>query len=348
MVLLLQLNGELPERYPGHERRIYVFSCRKASCRRRDGSIRALRGLVVAKNISEFSKEDNGRNEVKLEKKVGPSQNLGDALFSTKTSEPREAKDSANPFSGNANPFSSTSAKNPFSTPPPSGPFSTKSSATQSNVDNEASALPKTFKEALNLNNEQVHLPPPPPEPWPEESSLPAAYPVSYLSEAEYETLEPTPASIPANTRMDMDDEPGSSGGGRKEDKEVFESSMDAAFQKFADRMAQNPEQCIRYEFAGTPLLYSKDDTVGKMLSANRPMPRCQNCGAGRVFEVQLTPHAITELEADEIGLEGMDWGTIIVGVCENDCQERSVGLGEAGYIEEWVGVQWEELTKRG
>jgi pre-rRNA-processing protein TSR4 len=157
---------------------------------------------------------------------------------------------------------------------------------------------------------------------------------------------------------MDVDSSEGSSSGGGREDKEVFESTMDSAFQRFADRVGQNPEQCIRYEFGGQPLLYSKADGVGQLLQASDRMnvgekvqsrgkgiPRCQNCGAGRLFEVQLMPHVIEELELEEGGLDGMDWGTIIVGVCEVDCQERGVEPGEAGYVEEWAGVQWEELT---
>ncbi len=62
---------------------------------------------------------------------------------------------------------------------------------------------------------------------------------------------------------------------------------------------------------------------------------------------MQLTPHAIQELEADEDGLDGMDWGTVIVAVCENNCQQRGVKPGEAAYVEEWAGVQWEELTMK-
>ena len=74
-------------------------------------------------------------------------------------------------------------------------------------------------------------------------------------------------------------------------------------------------------------------------------IPRCTNCGAQRVFEVQLTPHAIVELEAEdlELGMEGMEWGTVILGVCERDCQVQGIGRGGVGYVEEWVGVQWEE-----
>lgn len=160
---------------------------------------------------------------------------------------------------------------------------------------------------------------------------------------------------------MDLD-EPGSSGGSQKEDKDVYESTIDKTFQKFADRLAQNPEQVIRYEFKGQPLLYSKHDAVGKLLSAGvgkeadvkvkvgngagNKIPRCGNCGAGRVFEVQLTPHAIMELESEEMGIDGMEWGTIVVGVCERDCQVRVVEAG-VGYVEEWAGVQWEELNER-
>lgn len=158
---------------------------------------------------------------------------------------------------------------------------------------------------------------------------------------------------------MDLDE--GSGGSNQKEDKDVYESTIDKTFQKFADRLAQNPEQVIRYEFKGSPLLYSKHDDVGKRFASlgkdhakatatsvngNR-IPRCGNCGASRVFEVQLTPHAIMELERGETSIDGMEWGTIIVGVCERDCQENGVPAGAVGYVEEWAGVQWEELNHR-
>lgn len=166
---------------------------------------------------------------------------------------------------------------------------------------------------------------------------------------------------------MDVD-EPGASSTG-KEDKEAFESTLDKAFQRFADRLAQNPEQVLRYEFRGAPLLYSRSDAVGRMLAPHQPgagegakvrvaasgsgsgsaggsgMPRCGNCGGNRVFEVQLTPQAIAELEAEEMGLEGMEWGTVILGVCERDCVPKGTKEGQVGYLEEWVGVQWEEVA---
>lgn len=155
---------------------------------------------------------------------------------------------------------------------------------------------------------------------------------------------------------MDIDTE----GSHTKDDEnDAFESTIDKTFQKFADRLAQNPEQVLRYEFGGTPLLYSKSDPVGKMFSHSSTedssskvktvsqgsgrIPRCPNCASARVFELQLVPQAIAELEVEEEGLEGMEWGTVLLGVCEKDCGERGVKDGDVGWVEEWVGVQWEE-----
>lgn len=163
---------------------------------------------------------------------------------------------------------------------------------------------------------------------------------------------------------MDMDTD---GSGGKDDEKDAFESTIDKTFQKFADRLAQNPQQVLRYEFGGTPLLYSKMDTVGrifthpdsssasgsKIQTVSQPregswIPRCPNCNASRVFELQLVPQAIAELEVEEEGLEGMEWGTVILGVCEKDCAERGVKAGEVGWVEEWVGVQWEEDARAG
>jgi pre-rRNA-processing protein TSR4 len=367
MVLLLQLNAELPERFPGHERRLYVFTCRKKSCRRREGSVRALRGLRVARGSqpAPLNSEKKKKEEKPKPEAPKPPSNLGETLFGATT---LGGTSGANPFatsssagtSASSNPFAT--ANNPFSIPRPEPEPEPKlvtipNSGIGNKTEEEAKELPKTFAETLSLNNPQSGATQTPPEPWPAESSQPKPYPISYLSEAEYETLDPTPPPVPQARKMDGDD---NSGAGRgKEDKEFFESSMDAAFQRFADRLAQNPEQSIRYEFGGVPLLFSKTDAVGKVLAPSQPdgvglsvtsgggtkgIARCTNCGGPRTFEVQLCPHAITELEADELSLEGMDWGTIIVGVCERDCQARGVEEGQVGYLEEWTGVQWEEI----
>lgn len=353
MVLLLQLNGDLPEFFPGHERRLYVFACRRKSCRRKDGSVRALRGVSISETASKQKRKEATKKEEQAQS-AKPSINLGETLFGAKPS----ASSSANPFSmegsASSHPFSisSTSAtSNPFSSSalPPSALAAIPPQKP------DTSRLPKTFAETLSLNNNSPKFGPlPPPEPWPQDSDLPPAYPLYYLPDADYETLDKT-EELPIPTQTMELDESGGSGSG-KEDKDVYESTLDKTFQKFADRLAQNPEQVIRYEFKGQPLLYSKHDAVGKLLGgghgknekvmtysgSSSGVPRCANCGAGRVFEVQLTPHAIMELESEESGLDGMEWGTIIIGVCEKDCQQKELN-GAVGYVEEWAGVQWEE-----
>ena len=184
----------------------------------------------------------------------------------------------------------------------------------------------------------------------------------SYHLDADYETLDdPSLPSASVKPTMDLDDGSGGESSTSKEDPETFESSIDKTFQRFADRLAQNPQQVLRYEFGGLPLLYSRTDDVGKLLAPRASpsttpgkilttpkeqhtgIPKCSNCGHGRVFELQVTPQAIAEVEVDETGLEGMDWGTLIVGVCREDCQARNVSQGQVGHVEEWVGVQWEE-----
>ncbi|PKS07181.1 hypothetical protein jhhlp_005781 [Lomentospora prolificans] len=350
MSLLLQLNGELPEKFPGHERRLFVFGCRKTKCRRKPGSVRAIRSVRISKEAAEKARaeaeaaqnaaEEKRRREEKEAEEKAKQPGLGETLFGTKG---LGGVAGANPFAaggGSVNPFSSGAKGGP------TNPFASAAKETVAAVEKEVKELPKTFAETLSLNNPQAQKPQEPapaPEAWPAESELPKAYPTLYLVDVDYETLDPTPTNVPANARMEVDN---SEGGSSVMGKDDFESSMDATFQKFADRMAQNPEQVIRYEFAGAPLLYSKDDEIAKVINGRSGMPRCKGCGGERTFELQLTPHAITELEADDMSLEGMEWGTIIVGVCANDCQAYGVEDDQVGYLEEWVGVQWEELVK--
>ncbi|PSK54033.1 hypothetical protein B9Z65_7839 [Elsinoe australis] len=359
--LLLELNGDLPERFAGHERRLYLLGCRREACRRKEGSVRGFRATRASRLSSQQTAPKPPPQAAQEQEK--PKQNLGSSIFGAKPSS--SSPSSSNPFaspsssSANTNPFASASS---LAAKPPQRPGPTPDAA---------STLPQTFAEKARISIPEEASPTPhgPPPPWPDLSSFPPAYPRYHL-DADYETLEAQPSTIPQQTRVDMDiDEPatnGTSSSSKDKDanQEVFESSMDKTFQKFADRVAQNPEQILRYEFGGQPLLYSRDDAVGKVLApqfgevtaakagtangAGRSrVPRCTSCGAERVFELQLMPNAITELEAEEMGIDGMDWGTIVLEVCSKDCVPKGTKEGEVGYVEEWVGVQWEEVVKR-
>ncbi|KAF2869043.1 programmed cell death protein 2 [Massariosphaeria phaeospora] len=373
LTVLLELNGDLPDRFPCHERRLYIWSCRRKTCRRKEGSVRGIRGVRVAKGAGgkAVAKADKAE-KVEANKDEKPQLGIGEALFGVKSvkndsSGAAPSNPITNPFSSNAkgkappNPFSSAGA-NPFAAATP-----TVQVTSDEPKEEGTATLAETFADKVRLSSPPPPSQPPRPhEPWPTQSSFPPPYPHYHL-DAEYETLDaPSTPQIPVNARVDMDLDAEGSGGTGKEDKEVFESTLDKTFQKFADRVGQNPEQVLRYEFQGRPLLYSDNDKVGKTLAPHAEngsfshakvtiasskggvgLPRCQNCGADRAFEVQLTPHAITELEADEMGIDGMEWGTIILGVCSKDCKPNDVPEGEVGYLEEWVGVQWEEVAAK-
>jgi len=363
MSLLLQLRAPLDSR--DYDRSLYVWSCRRKACRRKEGSVRAFR----AARKSEESKKSSVNNKP-IEKKSEPAPvsppavNLGATLFGVKSSS----------SSGQTNPFSSpqsngSSAPNPFGS---ASSLTAKAPQKGNSPSQEASSLPETFAQKARLSSTEASNAQSadksalgPPEPWPQQSAFPKPYPSYYVeTDAEYITRSGGEPVSGAQV-VDVDGNTGSSSSA--EDKAAFESTMDRTFQRFADRLAENPEQVLRYEWAGQPLLYAKSDAVGKLLAPiddgnkgrvqvqtssassrfGSKVPRCGSCGARREFELQLTPYAIMELESDDMSLDGMDWGTIIVGSCSDDCAEAGKKKGEVSYTEEWVGVQWEELATR-
>lgn len=336
MLLLLQLNGDLPEHFPEEERRLYLFGCPKKACNRKPGSVRALRGIKKFKaQPSKKAAEKNNSQQTESSKTTtaAAKPDLGSALFGSGSSG----------LTSNANPFStssSSSQNNPFAPLPPASTLAAK--PPQTPVNN----LSETFASKVRVSE-------PAPEPvaagpvlpWPAQSDFPSPY-TEYHLDAEYETLSrPSTPTIPTNTTIENLETEDSSKGGAADTKDIFESSMDKSFLRFSDRLGHNPEQVLRYEFRGTPLLYSDTDAVAKTTSSR--FPRCDSCGSERVFELQLVPHAIAVLEdgREGIGLGkddgGMEWGTIILGVCAADCG-TSEG-SQVGWREEWVGVQWEE-----
>ncbi|KAI9830196.1 MAG: hypothetical protein M1826_004998 [Phylliscum demangeonii] len=500
MRLLLQLNGDLPDRFPGHERRLYVWACSRKSCHRKEGSVRVVRGtmetekeegggLASASSSSPSSSaplvderraeddDDDDDDEVRRPQQ----QRMGEDLFTPGTGSQRAGNAPsalANPFLTPSLVFPSTTAAaaattNPFADPPSSSSSSLSLSLSPStafpplpstaslaaaaappaqqqkpllsaghadqHTGTAINALTNSFAATVRLNpggpvSPSTAPPPPPPPPyerWPSADQLPRPYPLSYL-DAEYETLDDRPSMrTPTVTMKDYDDDDDDNkkktGRGRNTttttttttatdtDANTADTVSDTAFQRFVDRLASNPQQVLRYEFGGAPLLASKTDAVGRLMTSTTTttttttsphavvpgvlmpaFPRCPNCRAPRVFEVQLMPYAIVALEEtaaaaaagdDEGGgdgdVDGMEWSTIVVAVCGRDCVPRGPrtttgavavagtrkGEGEARgemeevkeeeeeeehgegsvvvrYVEEWVGVQWEEEEK--
>ncbi|KAE8153952.1 programmed cell death protein 2 [Aspergillus avenaceus] len=357
MLLLLELHGDLPDNFPDDERRLYIFSCPRKACNRKHGSIRALRATRKVKSQPAPPKKEDKKEEEKKQPEA-PKPDLGASLFGA-TSLTGSVSANQNPFSTSTSPAQSS---NPFATPAPA-PQPVKPSPQPVS----GNALSETFADKVRVSSPPPTTTVKPPEaagpsaPWPSQSEFPKPYKQFYL-DAEYETMSrPSTPTIPEGVTIDNTEDDNNAGSA--ELKDALESQLDKVFMKFSTRLGHNPEQILRYEFRGTPLLYSHTDPVGKLLhdpkttnpgakvttvggGASR-MPRCEYCGSQRVFELQLVPHAISVLEEGREGVglgpkdDGMEWGNIILGVCNKDCGPEEVGV--TGWREEWAGVQWEE-----
>ena len=285
-----RLNGDLPERFPGHERRLYLFR----RCRRKrlpaQGGLRAGPARRADQRGRPRRGGDACRGRRRRRQRAGKPRGAGGgetrpqrrALRRSRHPPLPRPRRAQNPFS--TTPGSSTAARaNPFGpAPAPASSLTAKpaqtplpQSATQQPGLAETTSPPKARISSSHFSGDAIVVPAPPPrphEPWPSPKEQPAPY-ARFSLDAEYETLSaPSAAPIPAAATLDESGE-GSGGGNDREDKLLFESAMDKTFQAFADRLAHNPEQVLRYEFGGAPLLYSGDDAVGRRLPS-RPAAR--------------------------------------------------------------------------
>uniref|UniRef100_A0A182WKG6 MYND-type domain-containing protein n=1 Tax=Anopheles minimus TaxID=112268 RepID=A0A182WKG6_9DIPT len=100
-------------------------------------------------------------------------------------------------------------------------------------------------------------------------------------------------------------------------DKYSADQLEDKTFDKFKERISEDPEQVLRYERGGKPLWLSP--VVPKNI------PVCERCTGPRVFEFQIMPQMLNSLNNDQL-----DWGTLVCYTCEASCDVE-------GYTEEFV-----------
>ena len=90
----------------------------------------------------------------------------------------------------------------------------------------------------------------------------------------------------------DVDEQATTSNGewqGETYEKQQLPRGVDKQFKKFTERVEQEPSQCVRYEWNGTPLLFCQ-------LEESLATRRCDACGGPRVFEFQLMPNILSVL----------------------------------------------------
>jgi Programmed cell death protein 2, C-terminal putative domain len=96
----------------------------------------------------------------------------------------------------------------------------------------------------------------------------------------------------------------------------------EVARETFSACLARAPGHVVRYQRCGEPVWLTHPPPAAP--------PACV-CGARRVFEMQLMPSCLHYLDVDkatpaEQTEAGMNWSTVAVYTCENDCEEAGAG----------------------
>ncbi|XP_070534596.1 programmed cell death protein 2-like isoform X2 [Ptychodera flava] len=119
------------------------------------------------------------------------------------------------------------------------------------------------------------------------------------------------------------------SGASEKYEK-VTAKHGDKIFQKFLKRVSSCPDQCLRYEWDGHPLLMTA-------IEEHSRVPACSHCKSDRVFEVQLMPTLVSRLKLHQSEESAVDFGTVYIFTCKDSCWNTD---GSYKYKEEFLILQ--------
>ncbi|CAF1025875.1 unnamed protein product [Rotaria sp. Silwood1] len=112
---------------------------------------------------------------------------------------------------------------------------------------------------------------------------------------------------------IDEDDDETTKSGKEKYEKTPDIEHGDVVFYRFQQKIRYAPDQIIRYDWSGNPLILTKFDE-NTLLTTQK----CRYCQSSCVFEFQLMPALVNFLKIDnQIGLE---FGTVFVYTCSANC----------------------------
>jgi len=136
---------------------------------------------------------------------------------------------------------------------------------------------------------------------------------------------------------QELVDEATKTGGSVNVDEDEWEAierdqKEDKIMEKFKKRVRRCPDQVIRYDRRGLPLLCSSTPLP--------PAPPCNLCQGSRSFEFQVMPQLLSEMNLGSDSYEGgLDWGSIHVFTCDQSCHV------EEGYVQEHFILQQFDVT---
>lgn len=297
---------------PDDDRVLYVFMCTK--CQRKVNSVRCIRG--VKKNKS--TKVDTITKKME---EVPAAKEFNINPFDL-------SKDSSNPFG--ANPFQNNNSSNPF------GGESTLTSTVPAKTEKPAKLSSKAARKLHDSEEDKKF----------DGDNCFKSF-LLYVEQESFKNKNPEHLKLPKNLKIDKEalDLTGETEESLEKNpvkldprtEKLSKFLDDDTFQKFQEVVGYNPNQVIRYDFGGKPLLFAESKIDFLQIVANP----AYNPSSKRVFEIQLMPTMILDLEENVSIKDGMEWGTIMIF---SDVANFTPEFDEhgVGYVEEVVKVQWE------
>ncbi|KZV60274.1 hypothetical protein PENSPDRAFT_659653 [Peniophora sp. CONT] len=347
MELLVQM--WCPFEDSAYDRALYVWACAKGACQRREGALRAWRGLRLNEEYAaKLAKKKRARTPApappsEMKSKINPFA-IGAAAAAT------------GPFGGGlgAQLFGGA-PEEPATAPATEEPTAEEPTAPETEDDDGAASDAESSSSASSL---VVALASTTLEdsPWAEAPS----YAPQYLSTVSEYIVPPKEKKAVKATEDALADEQDAKGTWTAE---KYENSLDTdrVFDRFNERVAAEAEQCVRYELGGTPLPFATDDVFKRLFPAlgqkagativtgavfaagvdesrrsydPTSIPTCPLCGERRVFECQLMPNLINVVRDKTAG------GEQEKGVTEEE-RRRTVEKLIKGGAEDVRGMEW-------
>ncbi|ODV58472.1 small subunit rRNA maturation protein TSR4 ASCRUDRAFT_10283 [Ascoidea rubescens DSM 1968] len=360
MNLLLQAFAPLEN--TSYDRVIYVFICLKSSCKRKVNSVKAIRG--ICKDPVKMKKIDD---ELSLDKK---SDDLSAQLFNTNinTNNTSNPFASSNPFS-TSNPFVSSTA-NPFDPQVKENlgantnhKITISNSSDKINKNSWSNVVSKTTEliKPKKIVKSNIILPSFPGyfiyiqreifKKTKNDQLLKNIHYDESLLDNEINSIKNSVSRMNLNHKNNNKYKKNNKNNNQIENlksESVSKALNDKSFQFFLEITEHNPNQILRYDLNGSPLLFTSNDAVYKTISDDLIPRPSFNLSSKRRFELQLMPKLIIDLEAnlnsDQVIMNGMEWGSIFVySDIEDYINDHDLDENHTGYIEEWCGVQWDD-----